>query len=157
MAVVAKRGQETKYITSRGLNMHGPWKIKEVYRAACSSRSAALQPLNLAGPFYSSFLRPCVCVCVCVVDVCIRKFGSSSPSWLDVQSSSFSIQQCDGYPSNIIPIPFHPAVMGNRHLLGGQILLTMSHPSAERHGQASCAFLAWLQEVHYYNISGHVY
>ena len=98
-----------------------------------------------------------VCVCVCVVDVCIRKFGSSSPSWLDVQSSSFSIQQCDGYPSNIIPIPFHPAVMGNRHLLGGQILLTMSHPSAERHGQASCAFLAWLQEVHYYNISGHVY
>ena len=89
-------------------------------------------------------VRVCVCVCVCVCGhwwlsglhsgLLVERLGVQAPVWHDVQSSSFSIQQCDDYPSNITPIPVHPAVLGTWHLVGGQILLTMSHPSAEGSG-----------------------
>jgi len=32
----------------------------------------------------------------------------------------YVVQQCDGFPPNIIPTPVHPAVMGTWHLLGGK-------------------------------------
>jgi len=68
----------------------------------------------------------CVCVCVCghwwLSDLhsglLIERLGVVAQCWHDVQSS-FSIQQCDGFPLNIIPTPVHPAVMGTWHLLGG--------------------------------------
>ena len=62
----------------------------------------------------------CACVCVCVhywwlsglhSGLLVERLGVQAPVWHDVQLL-FSIQQCGGYPPNIIPTPVHPTVMG---------------------------------------------
>jgi len=117
-------------------------------------------------------VRMGVCVCVCGGGggcrcrcVCMCVWGGWVCHWwlsglysglliksLGVPQSSFSIQQCDGYPPTctIVPTPVHPAVMGTCIYLAfaeGQISLTMSHPSAKGSGGTSGAYTHRLRDL----------
>ena len=60
-----------------------------------------------------------------------RKVGSSSPSVGMMFSHHFSVQKCNGFPH---PHTGPPSCDGYLAFAGGQIPLTMSHPSAEGSG-----------------------
>ena len=117
----------------------------------------------------------CVCLCVCVFGcghwwlnglrsglLLIIERLSSSPSVGMMLSHHFSIWQCDGYP--LTPSPHQstqlwwvPGICWGAnspdHVSPIRVQVGLRtwcpHPLAERHGQASCEFLAWLQEVAY--------